>query len=68
MWVIPLKRQRFFNILESEKDAWHCNVCTYTYLIFDKKTAISKCPRCGSFNRRVESSTSNSNFSLEKIS
>jgi len=34
-----------------EKDIWHCNTCTFTY-IDSRHDEVSKCPRCGSYNER----------------
>lgn len=36
-----------------EKYIWHCAICTLTY-IDSRHDEISKCPRCGSFNQRVD--------------
>ena len=34
-----------------EKDIWHCETCTFTY-IDSRHDEVSKCPRCGSYNER----------------
>ena len=31
---------------------WFCSVCTYTY-VNTKEEAISVCPRCGSYNKKI---------------
>jgi len=43
-----------------EKFIWHCPICTYTY-IDSKNQDISVCPRCKSYNQRVEVPRSVSN-------
>ncbi len=34
-----------------KKSIWQCEVCTFTY-IDSQHDVISKCPQCGSFNKR----------------
>jgi len=36
-----------------EKYIWHCTICTLTY-IDSRHDEVSKCPRCGSFNQRLD--------------
>jgi hypothetical protein len=39
-------------LLLDDKFLWYCWVCTYTY-ISTKEEPISKCPRCGSYNKKT---------------
>ena len=36
-----------------EKYIWHCSICSTTY-IDSRHEEISKCPKCGSYNQRIE--------------
>ncbi len=36
-----------------EKDIWHCSICSFTY-VDSKNSEISKCPRCSSYNQRLD--------------
>ncbi|MFQ5952431.1 MAG: hypothetical protein ACE5JK_03395 [Candidatus Omnitrophota bacterium] len=36
-----------------EKYVWHCSICVYTY-IDSKNENISRCPRCKSYNQRID--------------
>ncbi|MFH1846157.1 MAG: hypothetical protein ABH869_01220 [Candidatus Omnitrophota bacterium] len=40
-----------------EQHVWNCNICTITY-IDSSSREISKCPRCGSYNDRINTAGS----------
>jgi hypothetical protein len=54
LWIVPFTDKSTIRNVELNQATWHCNICTYIYIVFDKKV-ISKCPRCGSLNKRSES-------------
>lgn len=54
-WIAPFQSRPAFRKLAVEKEGWHCNVCTYSYFIFESDVFMSECPRCGSLNKREES-------------
>ena len=39
-----------------EKFIWHCSICSFTY-IDSRHEELSRCPRCGSYNQRVENTS-----------
>jgi uncharacterized paraquat-inducible protein A len=41
------------NFGSEEKYIWHCSICAHTY-IDSRHDNISRCPRCGSYNQRVD--------------
>ena len=47
---------RFSNYIADEKYIWHCPICAYTY-IDSRHEDISRCPRCGSYNERLNKDT-----------
>ena len=46
------KPQKDKELLLEDKFLWFCSVCTYTF-ISTKDEAISTCPRCGSYNKKI---------------
>ena len=44
-------KQKTFS--SEEKHIWHCSICALTY-VDSKREVVSKCPRCDSYNQRVE--------------
>ena len=52
LWVFT-RKQKDKELSLDPKYTWFCSVCTYTY-INTKEEMISVCPRCGSYNKRVE--------------
>jgi len=36
-----------------EKHIWRCSICALTY-VDSKREVVSKCPRCNSYNQRLE--------------
>ncbi|MDP3786605.1 MAG: hypothetical protein Q8R05_03530 [Candidatus Omnitrophota bacterium] len=38
----------------ADRYVWQCPICTYCY-IDSRHSAISVCPRCGSYNKKQES-------------
>lgn len=50
IWILG-KKEKDKDLTLDPKFIWHCSVCSYTY-INTKEDTISKCPRCGSYNKR----------------
>ncbi|MFA5068849.1 MAG: hypothetical protein WC300_01060 [Candidatus Omnitrophota bacterium] len=49
LFVDPDARPRQY--ASEEKFIWQCEVCFFSY-VDSRNDIISKCPRCGSFNKR----------------
>ena len=50
-WVFFEKARDLPNRSVSDRNVWHCAVCTYFY-IDSRHSEISLCPRCGSYNKK----------------
>ena len=50
IWLFS-KKEKDKDLTLDPKFIWYCSVCSYTY-INTKEDTISKCPRCGSYNKR----------------
>jgi hypothetical protein len=44
-----------------EKYIWHCSICAHTY-IDSRHENISQCPRCGSYNQKVDKNSFRDKF------
>lgn len=44
-----------------EKYIWHCSICALTY-IDSKHENISRCPRCHSYNQRIDKESMKGGF------
>ncbi len=53
LWCFYNFGTRMKTFSSDEKYIWHCHICANTY-IDSRNEDISKCPRCGSFNQRLE--------------
>ena len=53
LWMLSERRKRPGLFLSEEAFFWQCNICTHVY-VDSKHSAISKCPRCGSYNKKEE--------------
>lgn len=55
LWLV-FERKKLQGTISLEKGFfWQCNVCTYVY-VDSTHNVISLCPRCGSYNKKEESS------------
>jgi len=53
-WIFLNFGTKMKNFSSEEKYIWNCSICTHTY-IDSRNDEISKCPRCGSYNERMDS-------------
>lgn len=53
LWMLSERRKIPGEFLSEEAFFWQCKICTYVY-VDSKHSAISKCPRCGSYNKKEE--------------
>lgn len=51
LWVFFGMEKKSKKYTSFKKNIWQCRVCMYNY-IDSKHDVISKCPQCGSFNKR----------------
>ncbi|MBN1872398.1 MAG: hypothetical protein JW800_07475 [Candidatus Omnitrophica bacterium] len=53
LWIFFEERLKFLHFREEDVYVWQCAICAYTYV--DSRSAdISRCPRCSSYNTRME--------------
>ena len=58
LWMC-FEKKRILRLLPPEnRFFWQCNICTYVY-VDSQHSAISQCPRCGSYNKKEELDTTN---------
>ncbi|OGX33908.1 MAG: hypothetical protein A3F87_04910 [Omnitrophica WOR_2 bacterium RIFCSPLOWO2_12_FULL_51_24] len=50
-WAFFEKVKSLPNRSVSDRNVWHCAICTYFY-IDSRHSDISVCPRCGSYNKK----------------
>ena len=53
LWLFLDREARPKLYTSEKKSIWQCYVCTHTY-VDSQNDVISKCPECGSFNKRKE--------------
>ena len=53
MWSFLDFGTRLKTYSSEEKYIWHCSICANTY-IDSKNENISRCPRCKSYNQRMD--------------
>ncbi len=51
-WAFFDKGSEFKTFFSEEKNIWHCEICTHTY-VNSKDENFSKCPVCGSINEKT---------------
>ena len=51
LWVSLGKDKKVSYYASKKRNIWQCSICTYTY-VDSMREIISKCPQCGSFNKR----------------
>jgi len=51
LWISLGREEKITRYTSEKKHIWQCAICTYTY-VDSRHDVISKCPRCGSFNKR----------------
>ncbi len=51
LWLFLDRETKPRQYASEKKSIWQCEVCTFTY-IDNQHDIISKCPQCGSFNKR----------------
>ncbi|NQT94943.1 MAG: hypothetical protein HQ572_00690 [Candidatus Omnitrophica bacterium] len=54
LWLFFDRETKPKQYTSEKKSIWQCKVCLHTY-VDSQHDVISKCPRCGSFNKRKES-------------
>ncbi len=52
-WMLSEKKKTQEAIHLEERFFWQCAICTYVY-VDSKHDALSKCPRCSSYNKKEE--------------
>lgn len=53
VWMCFEKKKILKPFPTEERFFWQCNICTYVY-VDSKHNMISKCPRCGSYNKKED--------------
>jgi len=53
-WVFFLRGPRLKSYTQDKRFIWQCSICLNNY-VDSKNDLISKCPECGSFNKREKS-------------
>jgi len=54
LWVWQsFKKEKHISLASDEKKVVQCSVCFYSY-VDNKKDSISKCPQCGSWNKKEQ--------------
>ncbi len=51
LWILFSQEDEIKQYNSEKKFIWQCSICTHTY-VDSVNTTISKCPQCGSFNKR----------------
>ncbi|MFH0732246.1 MAG: hypothetical protein V2A72_04925 [Candidatus Omnitrophota bacterium] len=51
LWIFIGREKKVSQYTSQKKDVWQCSICTFTY-VDTKHEVISKCPQCGSFNKK----------------
>ncbi len=51
LWVFLGREEKATQYAPEKKYIWQCTICAHTY-VDSLHEVISKCPRCGSFNKR----------------
>jgi reverse gyrase len=51
LWVFFGREKKATQYVSEKKNIWQCTICTYTY-VDSRHEVISKCPQCGSLNKR----------------
>jgi hypothetical protein len=54
LWLFLDRESRPKQYASGKKSIWQCDVCFFSY-VDSQHDVISRCPRCGSFNKRKES-------------
>lgn len=57
LWAIFEKKKIQAVISSEDRFFWQCGICTFVY-VDSMHEVISKCPRCGSYNKKEESESS----------
>jgi len=64
LWMISEKR-KILGLFSSDRSFfWQCNICTYVY-VDSRHSMLSQCPRCGSYNKKEESTESAPNYTQD---
>ncbi len=53
IWVHQEGKKRFRSLDKEEGHLWQCSICAFIYLD-PEEDHLSLCPRCQSFNKRVQ--------------
>lgn len=53
LWLFLDRDAKPKQYASEKKSIWQCQVCTFTY-VDSQHDVISKCPQCGSLNKRKE--------------
>jgi uncharacterized paraquat-inducible protein A len=53
LWLFLDSQTKPRQYASEEKSIWQCEVCFFSY-VDSQHDVISRCPRCGSFNKRKE--------------
>lgn len=61
IWLVTEKRKALDLLSSESRFFWQCNICTYVY-IDSRHTAISRCPRCNSYNKKSSEDMSYENL------
>ena len=51
LWIYLGREEKTAQYTSEKKHIWQCTICTHTY-VDSLHEVISKCPRCGSYNKR----------------
>lgn len=51
LWMFFGRDKKIPQYTSEKKYMWQCSICTHAY-VDSRREVISKCPQCGSFNKR----------------
>ena len=51
LWITLGREKKITQYTSEKKHIWQCAICTHTY-VDSRHEVISKCPQCGSYNKR----------------
>ena len=53
LWAFVNPKAKTYAMKQDKDYVWHCSICANVY-IDSKNEEISKCPQCGSYNKKSE--------------
>jgi len=53
LWLVFDRQTKPRQYTSEKRSIWQCEICTFTY-VDSQHDIISRCPQCGSYNKRKE--------------